>query len=152
MSCLELLVGLNDADYSQMQIHSMNFSDNDGRRLCPLTNVLMEKIILQSAKRTNSFENMTFTPDQSRTLVTSGTRTDIALHRCKFEDDGAAFLEALAARADPQTGLAELTIEYSVPFAEGILVLCVHMLECLILFYIDLETEEACRALAEAEL
>jgi hypothetical protein len=56
---------------------------------------------------------------------------------------GAAFLEALAARADPQTGLANLTIEDSVPFAEGILVLCVHMLECLILRYVALESEEA---------
>jgi hypothetical protein len=49
----------------------------------------------------------------SDALATSGTRTDIGLTRCKFEDDGEAFLGALAAREDPQTGLAYLTTEPS---------------------------------------
>jgi hypothetical protein len=112
----------------------------------------LEKILQQSAKRKNIFCDMTFTPDQCRTLATSGTRTDIRFVSCKFEDDGAALLEALAARADPQTGLAKLTVDYRLPFTEGILLLFVHMLKCLAPNYIALESEEACRAVAQAEL
>jgi hypothetical protein len=74
------------------------------------------------------------------------------LNRCKFEDDGAEFLEALVARANSRTGLAKFTIVGCLPFDVGILVLVLHILKCLSLYHIALETEEACRAVAEAEL
>jgi hypothetical protein len=149
MSCLDLLVGLHDDNYDEMRLI---YRDGSIQRLCPLTSVLLEKMLQQNAKRKNVFNRMTFTPDQSRTLATSGTRTDIELNRCKFQDEGAAFLEALAARADPQTGLTKLTIWYCLPFAQGIFVLLLNMLKCLTLHYTHLESEEACRAVAEAEL
>jgi hypothetical protein len=153
MSCLDLLVGLCDTYFKTMKFFDTSISvEYDRRRLCPLTSVLLEKIILQSAKRKNVFSDTTFTPDQSRTLATSGTRTDIRLNSCKFEDDGEEFMEALAARLDPHTGLAKLSIWNGLPFAEGILVLLPDMLESLALNHIRLESEEACRAVAEAEL
>jgi hypothetical protein len=133
MSCLDLLVGLRDDHFEKMELHYPNISSRS--RLCPLTSVLLEKILQQNAKRKYSFIYTTFTPDQCRTLATSGTRTDIELERCKFQDDGEAFLEAAAAREDPHTGLAKLTIANCLPFAEGILLLFLrrHKLECLTL-------------------
>jgi hypothetical protein len=153
MSCLDLLVGLHDDHFREMTFYDTSISvEYDRRRLCPLTSVLLEKIVLQNAKRNNSFSDMTFTPDQSRTLATSGTRTDIELDRCKFIDDGEAFMEALAARLDPQTGLAKLRIWNGLPFAEGTLILLLDKLECLTLSDIHLETEESCGAVAAAGL
>jgi hypothetical protein len=152
MSCLNFLVGLHDDHYERMILTHLDEDGNSGPQLCPLTSILLEKIILQNAKRKNWFRDTTFTPDQSRTLATSGTRTDIGLDHCKFEDDGEALLEALAARKDPETGLAKLTIQKSLPFAEGIMVLLLHMIKCLSLHYIHLESEEVCRAVAEGEL
>jgi hypothetical protein len=70
---------------------------------------------------------MTFNPNQCRTLATSGTRADIGFFICRVQDYGAAFLEALAAREDSQTGLTTLRIESELPFAECILVLAVHI-------------------------
>jgi hypothetical protein len=87
MSCLELLVGLHDDHHDEMRLTHLDEYGNNEPQLCPLTSVLLEKILLQSAKRKNSFDRMTFTPDQSRTLATSGTRTDIELMSCLFEDD-----------------------------------------------------------------
>jgi hypothetical protein len=152
MSCIDFLVGLRDDHYKQMFIICNIPDREEGPPICPLTSVLLEKMLQQNAKRKNSFFCTTFTPDQSRTLATSGTRTDIELNRCKFQDDGEAFLEALAAREDPETGLAKLTIQKSLPFAEGILVLHQHQLESLTLNHMFLESEEACRAVAEAEV
>jgi hypothetical protein len=152
IACLKLLVGLHDDHFEKMEIFQRHVDTDDPLQLCPLSSVLLEKVLQQNAKRKHVFCDMTFTPDQCRTLATSGTRTDIELTRSKFEDDGEAFLEALEARADPQTGLAELTIRGRLPFAEGILVLFLHMLKCLTLYRIRLESEEACRAVAAAEL
>jgi hypothetical protein len=150
MSCLDFLVGLQDDHFDTMELCE---DCTAGRRLCPLTCRLLEKVLLQNAKRKNSFDSMTFTPDQSRTLATSGTRTVIDLNCCDFLDDGEAFLEALAARADPQTGLSELNIRYMLPFAEGILVsLCLRMLKRFALSLIHLHSDEACRAMSDAEL
>jgi hypothetical protein len=148
MSCLDLLLGLHDDHYEMIGL----VSREDGPPICPLTCRLLEKVLLQNAKRKNSFDYMTITPDQSRTLATSGTRIDIELSRCKFEDDGEAFLEALVERENSETGLAKLRIGNGLPFAEGILVLFRHMLKCLTLNHIHLKSEEACRAVAEAEL
>jgi hypothetical protein len=149
IACLDFLVGLHDDKYDEMRLID---SDSSIERLCSLTSVLLERMLQQNAKRKHEFIDMTFTPDQSRTLATSGTRTDIELFGCKFQDDGEAFLEALEAREDPQTGLAKLSIVNFLPFAEGILVLFLHVLKCLTLNHICLESEEACRAVAEAEL
>jgi hypothetical protein len=153
MSCLDFLAGLHDDHFDEMSLFHQHEAER-GPLICPLTSVLLEKVLQQNAKRKSSFYSTTFTPDQSRTLATSGTRTDIELNSCKLQDDGAAFLEALAARVDPQIGLAKLRIEESLPFAEGIMVLFLHILKfkCLTLKYIHLESEEACRAVAEAEL
>jgi hypothetical protein len=148
MSCLDLLVGLHDDHYEEIGL----IIQKDGPPILPLTCGLLDKFLLQNAKRKNKFDRMTFTPDQSRTLATSGTRTDIELSRCKFEDDGEAFLEALVEREDSETGLAKLRIGNWLPVAEGILVLFPHTLKCLILNHIRLKSEEACRAVAEAEL
>jgi hypothetical protein len=152
MSCLELLVGLHDDHFEQMKLCYRGEYEEDEPPIFPLTCRLLQKMMLQNAKRKNVFICMTFTPDQSRTLATSGTGTDIELNQCKFEDDGEAFLEALVARADPQTGLAKLSIVFCHPFAEGILVLFLHLLKCLSLQLSHLESEEACRAVAQAEL
>jgi hypothetical protein len=148
MACLEFLVGLHDDHFEKMELcYFDEFS-----QLCPLTSVILEKMLQQNAKRKHVLSDMVFTPDQCRPLATSGTRTDIELYRCRFHDDGAAFLEALVERGDPQTGLAKLSVAGGLPFAEGILILFVHMLECLRLNRIDLESEEACCAVAAAEL
>jgi hypothetical protein len=153
MSCIDFLTGLHDDHYKMMTFYDkFNSNAADGRQLCPLTSVLLRKMILQNAKRKTLFNRMTFTPDQSRTLATSGTGTDIELHCCKFQDDGEAFLEALAMRADPQTGLTKLSIVDCLPFAEGILVLHQHQIESLTLNHIRLESEEGCRAVAEAQV
>jgi hypothetical protein len=152
MSCFDFLIGLNDAYFEVMTFYDNSISGERERRLCPLTSVLLEKIILQSAKRKNVFIDITFTPDQSRTLATSGRGSDIGLIRCKFQDDGEAFLEALAAREDQETGLTKLSIWNGLPFAESNWVLSLHMLKCLSLHFMHLESEEACRAVVEAEL
>jgi hypothetical protein len=155
MSCFDFLVGLHDDHFDKMELcknYTSGEDEDNGPQLCPFTTFLLQKIIQQNAKRKYSFAFMTFTLDQCRTLATSGTRTDIELYGCKFQDDGEAFLEALAAREDPETGLAKLRFASCLPFAEGILVLLLHMLKCLSLHNITLETEETCRAVAEAEL
>jgi hypothetical protein len=141
MSCFDFLVGLHDDHFDEIKFFDQSISG-----------VLLEKVLQQSAKRKNVFDCITFTPDQSRTLATSGTGTDIGLYRCKFEDDGAEFLEALAAREDPQTGLAKLVIVNFLPFAERIFVLHQPQLESLTLSNIHLKSEDACRAVVEAEL
>jgi hypothetical protein len=152
ISCLDFLLGLNDDYFNTMEIRYFDplviFAD------CPLTNRLLKKMILQNAKRHSCFNQMLFMPDQCRTLATSGTRSDIELNFCFFGEDGAAFVEASAAREDPETGLAKLTIRERLPFAEGILVLFLyqHMLEYLKLEEIVLKSEEACQALATIEL
>jgi hypothetical protein len=154
MSCLDLLVGIHDdCHFEKMTFYEKYIPGGDNEpQLCPLTSVLLEKIL--NAKRKNAFHVMVFTPDQCRTLATCGTRTDIRLYRCKFQDDGEAFLEALAAREDPETGLAKFSIRQTLPFAEGNLVLFMGQpkIETLTLTGLNLENEEACRALAEAEL
>jgi hypothetical protein len=154
MSSLDLLVGLNDEYFDTMEFCYFGFESMVD---CPLTIPLLQKLILQNAKRKNSFDGMIFTADQSRTLAFSGRRTDIGIDRCKFEDDGAAFLEAsiVARREYPQAGLVNLGISNCLPFAEGILVLFLFQhttLECLTLCNICLLSEEACRAVSTADL
>jgi hypothetical protein len=158
MSSLDLLVGLHDDHFEKLELSDLNHSgedEEDEPKLCPLTSVLLQKMIVQNANRQCSFSDMTFNPDQSRTLATSGTKTDIEFCGCRFQEDyRETFLEALAAREDPATGLATLTIVGCLPFADGILVLLLDQCEIisLTLIGIDLETEEACCALAAAEL
>jgi hypothetical protein len=153
MSCLDFLVGLHDDHFRKMELSEHHNIIAGGRpRLCTLTCWLLEKVLLQSTKRKHVFRDMIFTPDQSRALATSGTKTDIELIRFEFEDDGEVFLEALATRADPQTGLVKLSIRERLPFGEGILVLLLDKLKSLSLQCIHLEGEDACRAVAVAEL
>jgi hypothetical protein len=159
LSCLELLFGLHDDHFEGTRLLCPDISDdyaNDAPHLClcPLTSHLLEKMLQQNAKRKNVFICMIFTPDQCRTLATSGTSTEIEFDSCSFEDEGEAFLEALAVRADQKASLVKLTIRNYLLFAEGILVLFLHQhkLESLTLDQIQLESEETCRALAAAEL
>jgi hypothetical protein len=153
MSSLDLLVGLQADQFDTMEFRYLD--PNNATAKCPLTIPILQKLILQNSERENKFSFMIFTSDQSRTLATSGTKTKMSWFACKFEDDGASFLEALAARADSQTGLAKtLTIMTCLPFAEGILVLFLRQckLECLVLQEILLESEDACQAMVVAEL
>jgi hypothetical protein len=156
MTCFDFLVGIHDDHFRQIEIYyrAEDQDEDNGPQLCPLTSRLLDDMIQQNAKRKNVFCGMYFTPDQSRKLATSGRKTDIELALCKFQDDGEAFMEALVAREDPEIGLAKLTIRYCLLFTEGNLVLFLDQLkiEALTLNEIDLETEEACRALAAAEL
>jgi hypothetical protein len=128
MLALDLLFGLRDHHFDTM---SLQIRD----RRCPLANHLLEKMLVQSSKRMNRFNNKNFTPGQGRILAASGTRTNIRLHDCGFEDDGAAFLEALVARDDQNAGPAKLIIDMNLPFHEDIFVLCLNHLN---LVYLEL--------------
>jgi hypothetical protein len=102
--CLDYLVGLKDTHFEAMEI---SYKDFDERRLCPFGANSLEKMLQNSARRI-VFNSMMFTPDHFRTLATSGTKTDIEFYFCEFQDDGAAFVEASAARQDATLGPAKL--------------------------------------------
>jgi hypothetical protein len=154
MPALDLLFGLRDHHFDEMILRNRATGNERTNRRCPLTNHLLEKMLVQSSKRMSKFYHMDFTPGQGRILAASGTRTNIELYDCNFEDDGAAFLEALVARDDQDAGHAKLVIRECLPFHEYIFVLCLKQLNrvCLELYDIALESERTCRALATAEV
>jgi hypothetical protein len=86
---------------------------------------------------------MIFTPDQCRTLASSGTKTDIEFHGCKFEDEGAAFVEASAARRDETSDPAKLRFGSDNPFNGRNMALFVnqHRLDSLVISRIGLNSE-----------
>jgi hypothetical protein len=112
ISCLDLLAGLQDTYFKGMRL-STYVPGEYGLLICPLTGRLLEKIILQNPERHNRFFKMVFTEEQGRVLAVSGTRTDIGLYSCEFEDVK-AFVEAFSARLD--SGPVKLTISGRLPF------------------------------------
>jgi hypothetical protein len=151
ISCLDLLAGLKDTHFQGMQLSHSDTREN-GRRNCPLTNLLLEKILLQNPERHNRFCRMVFTAEQGRVLAVTGTRTDLGLHNCEFED-GDAFVEAFTARVD--SGPVKLRISGRLPFQN--VEQCVlflrqqRKLECLSMNYITL-VDDICRAVGAAEI
>jgi hypothetical protein len=126
MPALDLLFGIRDDHFDKMKLRCC-------ARRCPLTNCLLKKVLVQSSKRKNQFTEMTFTPGQCRILATSGTRTNIEFIGCKFEDDGVAFLEALVARDDRDTGPAKLSIWVILPCGQDVSFLCLNQLNLMYL-------------------
>jgi hypothetical protein len=148
ISCLDFIAGLQDDHYESMMLDFLIVPYVNGQPpICPFSNALLRKLILQNQSRLNTFCNLSFTPDQCGILATSGTRTKIGFYRCWFQDDGAAFVQSL-------WGLIELTIRHTLPFNERNFALFLNQqgLESLTLEEIGLGTEEACRALATADL
>jgi hypothetical protein len=154
ISCLDFLLGLQDDRYKEIRLDYNASLENGQPPVCPLPSRVLKKLLIQNESRKNEFYKMTFTPDQCHVLAASGRRTNISFSRCRFEDGGVAFLEASAAREDDESGLAKLSIRGKLPFDERnfMLFLNQHKLECLALHYIHLRIEDACRALAEAEV
>jgi hypothetical protein len=95
IACLDFLVGIEDTYYEEMELHSFGPSENGQPVLCPVSNDLLEKFILQNESRLNTFDFFTLTRAQCGILATSGTRTKIGLYECRFQDDGAAFVQSL---------------------------------------------------------
>jgi hypothetical protein len=102
----------------------------------------------------NEFHQMDFIPGQCRILAISGTRTNISFIACNFGDDGVAFLEALTARDDQDTGPAKLSINGNLTADEDNFVLSIDQLnlDYLELSNLALESEQACRVLAAAKI
>jgi hypothetical protein len=154
MPALDFLFGLRDHHFDLMSLLFRATGDERQARRCPLTDHLLEKMLVQNSRRMNQFCFMVFKPEQCRILATSGTRTSIELFNCNFEDDGAAFLEALAARDDRDAGPAKLSICGTLPCGGNMFVLCLHQLNLvyLELFRVVLESDHICRAVAEVEV
>jgi hypothetical protein len=149
ISCLDLLVGLQDDHYKEMWLFY-----NGQYPFCPLPNRVLEKLLCQHENRLNAFYQMSFTSDQCRILATSGTRTNILFIDCWFQHGGVAFLEALATREDVNSGPAKLSISERLPFNQENFVLLMnrHRFERLTLWCIRLNTVDACEAVAAADL
>jgi hypothetical protein len=79
-------------------------------------------------------------------------KTNIEFCDCEFEDEGAAFVEASAARQDETSGPANLRFFASNPFNDRnwALFLSQHKLESLELSNMSLDSEASCRAVATA--
>jgi hypothetical protein len=156
ISCLDFLVGLEDTYYEKMELFlgEDDYEDGEPRTCRPLTNLVLEKLLVQNKNRLNLFCGFIFTRAQCGVLAAGGRRTNIGFYSCEFEDGGVAFVEASVAREDDELGPATLRIYHNLPFDKGNFALFVvhHKLRCLELSYIRLNSEEACRALAEADL
>jgi hypothetical protein len=74
IACLELLVGLNDDHFEQMELVPRHEDEEDGRQLCPLPSFSWIHASTERKAKENFYYTI-FTPDQSRTLATSGTRS-----------------------------------------------------------------------------
>jgi hypothetical protein len=147
--CLEYLVELKDTHFEEMEITVKN--DEGARRLCLFGADTLEKMIQNSARRI-SFHRMIFTPDHCRTLASSGTKTNIQFYWCEFQDLGAAFVEASAARQYGTSGPAKLSFVGINPFNDRnwALFLSQHKLESLELSNMSCDSEVSCRAVATA--
>jgi hypothetical protein len=130
---------------------ALTYKDFCKARLCPFGANILETMLLNSARRI-SFKHMIFTPDHCRILASSGTKTSIEFYLCEFQDEGAAFVEASAARQDETSGPAKLRFWGSSPFNDRnwALFLSQHKLESLDLGCVHLKSEVSCRAVATA--
>jgi hypothetical protein len=142
--CLDYLVGLNDTHFEEMVL---TYKGDGNRHLFPSGANILEKI-LQNLARRICFNFMIFTSDHCRTLVSSGTKTDIEFYSCEFQDGGTAFVEASAARHDETSGPAKLGISGTNPFNDRnwSLLLSQHKLESLKLSNIHLSSEAVATA------
>jgi hypothetical protein len=147
--CLEYLVGLQDSHFDELAFFH---ADHDELRLCPFGANILHKI-LQNSMRRIRFDLMIFTPDHCRILASSGTNTNIEFNCCEFQDEGAAFAEASAARQDETSGLAKLRFWGSNPFNDRNLASFLYQrkLESLDLSMMELKNT-SCRALAAAQI
>jgi hypothetical protein len=150
--CLEYLAGLKDTHFKEMGF-SYKDQDDDEPRLCPFGADTLAKMF-QNSERRICFNFMIFTPDHCRTLATSGTKTNIEFCCCEFQDEGAAFVEASAARQDETSGPANLRFGGSNPFNDRkwALFLSQHMLDSLELSNIALDSEVSCRAVVASKV
>jgi hypothetical protein len=145
---LDLLVGLQDSYFKTIELECY-----DAGGICQLRGRHLENFVC-NANREHMFFQMVFTPDQCRTLATSGIGTNIGFYHCRFEDEGIAFVEASAARENQVSGPVKLSFWISLIFNEGNfrLFLSQHRLESLRLLHVRLHHEESCRAVAAADL
>jgi hypothetical protein len=74
------------------------------------------EIMLQNSARRIGFNILIVTPDHCRTLASSGTKTDIEFYRVRIQDEGAAFVEASAARQDETSEATLSTTETGLCF------------------------------------
>jgi hypothetical protein len=127
ISCLDVLVGIHDPHFQSMWI-SYYVPDEYGNHLCPLPIHLLEKV-LDRQNREIIFGEIIFTREQCHALAAGWTNMNLGFYGCKFEDGGAAFLEASCG------GPTKLSIKYELPFDEGNLALFSKQrnLECLTL-------------------
>jgi hypothetical protein len=150
--CLDYLVGLLDTHFQEM---GLTYKDLNAMnpRLCPFGANILEKILQKSAQRI-CFNLMIFTPGNCRILASSGKENNIEILRCEFQHEGAAFVEASAARQDETSGPAKLRFVVSSPFnnRNWALFLLHHKLKSLDLYEIDLNSEFPCRAVATAQV
>jgi hypothetical protein len=151
VSGLDLLAGLQDTYFTGMRLSTF-VPGEYGLLVCPLTSRLLEKILLQNPERHNEFFRMVFAADQGRVLAVTGTRTQIGLDSCEFED-GDAFLEAFALRLD--SGPVKWRISGRLPFqnVEQFVLFLIQQrkLEYLSLSYLTL-VGDICRALVATEI
>jgi hypothetical protein len=146
--CLDYLVDLKDTHFQKIGLSGIHgvytqFGVNN-----------LEKI-LQNSQRRIRFSFMFFTPDHCRALASSGTQTNIEFFWCEFQDEGAAFVEASAARQDETSGPAKLCfVRGRNPFNDRnwALFLSQQQLESLELRNMHLNSEASCRAVATAEV
>jgi hypothetical protein len=147
--CLDYLVGLKDTHFEEMWL---SHKDASPLRLCPFGAKILEKILQNSTRRV-SFNFMIFTADHCRTLATSGTKTDMQFYSCQFQDEGAAFVEASAARQDVTSGPAKLRFVNSNPFNDRNWALLLNQLKLALLGLWRIKLSEVkCRAMATAEV
>jgi hypothetical protein len=148
--CLDYLVGLKDTHFEMMEL-SYKDQDHEETRLCPFGADTLEKI-LQNSTRRIVFILMHFTPDHCRILASRGTKTDIEFFQCKFQDEGAAFVQASASRQDAISGPAKLRFWGSNPFNDRnwALFLSQHKLESLELSSMSFDSEVSCRAVSSS--
>jgi hypothetical protein len=151
IAALDLLAGLQDSYFKKTKLRYDG--GRFGRRpICPLMGRHLE-IFVRNANRVNTFHYMIFTRDQCRTLASTGTRTNIGFWKCRFEDEGIAFVEASAARENLYSGPGTLRFSDKIPFKENLrLFLSQNRLESLTLCDIRSLSEESCSSLAAAEL
>jgi hypothetical protein len=149
MPCLDFLFGLHDSHFQELELSYNVPEDDEGEPpICPLTNRCLEKLLLQNTKRDNTFYDMTFTPEHSRILATSGTI--IGLCNCSFPDGGVAFVD----EAQQHSSITKLSLYERLPFDDRNFVWCLdHLnLEYLNLSSITLDDGQTCRAVATAQI
>jgi hypothetical protein len=149
--CLDFIVGLQDTHFKAIELNYKG--SEEAPQLCPFGVPSLEKILQNSARRI-CFNRMIFTLNHCRTLASCGTETDLEFYECAFQDEGAAFVEASAARQDKTSGPAKLRFMFSLPFNDRnwALFLSQNNLDSLDLHCVDLSREVSYRAVTTAQV